>query len=114
MNVTELLNEREKTYGDFAELAKAVQAYKSAARHAPRWNAMTSSQREAAEMVIMKLCRILYGDPMHMDSWMDISGYAMLAVEEFHPRDDSGKVAPMVPGPAPTTPTELEQAAAAK
>ncbi len=112
MNVTDLLNDREKKYGDFGELAKAIQAYKSAARHAPRWNAMTSSQREAVEMIVMKLCRVLYGDPMHMDSWVDISGYAVLAAEEFNPRTEGGKPEPMVPAANPATPAELENAVA--
>lgn len=102
MTVTDTLNDREAKYGDFGELAKAIQAYKSAIRHAPSWVRMTSTQREAAEMIALKLCRIVYGDPLHFDSWRDIAGYATLAAEEFTGR-------PMMPAANPATPLELEQ-----
>lgn len=102
------LNDREAKYGDFGELAKAIQAYKSAIRHAPSWPKMTSVQREAAEMIATKLCRIVYGDPLHFDSWYDISGYATLAAEEFGAADKR----PMVAAENPATPQQLEQVVA--
>jgi hypothetical protein len=98
------LNDREAKYGDFGELSKAIQAYKSAIRHAPSWPKMTAVQREAAEMIATKLCRIVYGDPLHFDSWYDIAGYATLAAEEF----GQGK-RPMVPADNPATPLELAE-----
>lgn len=107
MTVVETLNGRESKYGDFGELAKAIQAYKSAIRHAPSWPKMTAVQREAAEMIALKLCRIVYGDPLHFDSWHDIAGYATLASEEF---SETLGQRPMTPADNPTTPLELEQA----
>lgn len=101
-----VLNEREARYGDFNELAKAIQAHKSVLRASPAWPKMTSVQRECMEMDIVKSCRIMYGDPMHFDSWRDKAGYAMLAVEEFHPRANGEA---MKPAPQPSTPVELEQ-----
>lgn len=101
------LNDREAKYGDFSELAKAIQAYKSAIRHAPSWPKMTAVQREAAEMIATKLCRIVYGDPLHFDSWLDIAGYATLASEEF-----GANKQPMIPASEPQTPQQLEQAVA--
>jgi hypothetical protein len=105
MTVIETLNDREPKYGDFTELAKAVQAYKAAVRHAPSWVKMTAVQREAAEMIVLKLCRIVYGDPLHFDSWHDIAGYATLAAEEF-----SAGREPMQAATEPKTPQQLEQA----
>jgi hypothetical protein len=105
--LTGILDDREKKYGDFGELAKAIQAFKSVARAAPAWPRMTATQREAMEMDLVKTCRILYGDPMHFDSWRDKAGYAMLAVEEFHPRVGEGE---MKPAANPTTPQQLEHA----
>lgn len=99
------LNDHEAKYGDFGELAKAIQAYKSAIRHAPSWPKMTAVQREAAEMIATKLCRIVYGNPLHFDSWHDIAGYATLAGEEF----GDGR-APMVAASEPATPIELQEA----
>jgi hypothetical protein len=104
VTVVDTLNERESKYGDFGELAKAIQAYKSAIRHAPSWVKMTAVQREAAEMIATKLCRVVYGDPLHFDSWHDIAGYATLAAEEF----GAGKK-PMEAAVSPTTPQALEQ-----
>lgn len=109
--VNETLNEREKTYGDFNQLATAVQSLKSVFRSSTAYNRMTAVQREAMEMVIMKQCRIMYGDPMHFDSWRDLAGYAMLAVEEFHPREDGTK---MEPAKNPKTPLELVPLVAAE
>ena len=81
--VDELLNTREQTYGAFADLAKAIQAYKSAARAAPSWMRMSAVQREVVDMKITKMCRSLYGDPNHVDNWVDGAGYDMLAAEEL-------------------------------
>ena len=99
--IDEVLNERQTVYGDFNTLAHAVQAYKSTARSAPSWLVMTSTQREAVDMITLKLCRVLYGDPLHMDSWLDIAGYATLATEEFTSKR------PMAPAPNPVNPIEL-------
>ena len=104
MTVTDTLNEREKTYGDFGKLAQAVQAFKSVCRAAPSWPAMTATQRESSEMIMLKMVRLLYGDPFHFDSWHDIAGYATLAAEEF------GKKQPMVAAGDPKEPVELLEA----
>lgn len=108
MSITDTLNDRESKYGSFNELAVAIQSLKSVFRASPAYNRMTAVQREAMEMIITKQCRIWYGDPMHFDSWRDTAGYAALAVEEFHPREDGSK---MEPAANPTTPLELVQAA---
>src|SRR5207247_2142020 len=107
MSITEVLDEREKAYGDFGELAKYVQGFKSVLRASPSWPKMTAVQREAMEMVILKQYRLTHGDALHFDTWRDIAGYAALAAEEFHPREDKQ---PLKPADNPTTPVELEDA----
>lgn len=104
--ITDTLDEREKVYGDFNELARAIQAFKAVLRASPSWPLMTAVQREVMDQDILKSCRIMYGNPMHMDNWRDKAGYSTLAVEEFHPREDGKR---MEPAPNPTTPLELEQ-----
>lgn len=47
------------------------------------WEKLNDSQKETIYMVCHKMARILTGDPNHIDSWQDISGYAMLIVNEF-------------------------------
>lgn len=81
--IQEKLTEREQSYGEFAVLANAIQAFKSVYRASPGWKKMTAVQREVFDMMAVKKCRILYGDPQHLDSWEDLTGYPMLATEEF-------------------------------
>lgn len=104
MSVVDTLNDREQKYGDFGRVAQASQAFKSVCRSSPSWIKMTAVQREAAEMIMLKMVRILYGDPLHFDSWHDVAGYAALATEEF----STGK-RPMTPATNPATPQQLEQ-----
>jgi hypothetical protein len=35
-------------------------------------------QRESLDMIACKASRILNGDPNHLDSWVDIAGYATI------------------------------------
>jgi hypothetical protein len=102
MTITDTLNDREAKYGDFGKMAAATQAFKSVCRHAPSWPGMTAVQRESAEMIMLKMVRILYGDPLHFDSWHDVAGYATLAAEEF----GAGRTK-MVPADNPKEPVEL-------
>jgi hypothetical protein len=47
-----------------------------------RWK-LSVSQREALEMILHKIARILNGDPNFKDSWTDIIGYARLVEREL-------------------------------
>lgn len=40
-------------------------------------------QKEALEMIMHKVARLLNGDPRHIDAWSDIVGYATLAIEDI-------------------------------
>lgn len=75
-----LLKERGETYGDFRELARV----KLAIVHAMRMHARTYTEAyiiEGLDMIATKLARIANGDPMHVDSWRDIAGYATLVAD---------------------------------
>ena len=74
-----MLNEREKTHGQYAKTAATSQKLKTAMMLSPNWNRLTEPQAEAIEMIAMKLARILNGDPNFRDHWDDIAGYAQLA-----------------------------------
>ena len=82
---TELLNERGKTHGDFSDHAGITQALKSAMQYHNRdgdaWAKLTDPQREALEMIVHKIGRILAGNPNFRDHWDDIAGYARLVAE---------------------------------
>ena len=74
-----MLNEREKTHGQYATTAAMSQRLKTAMMLSKNWNKLTEPQAEAIEMIASKLARILNGDPNFRDHWDDIAGYAQLA-----------------------------------
>ncbi len=81
--IHDVLNEREALYGGFTNVAPMVQNLKRMFRSAPSANKLTDVQVEALDNIAQKLARILNGDPLYADSWLDIAGYASLAHEEL-------------------------------
>jgi hypothetical protein len=76
------LKERQSNYGDFSENARIAQELKSVVQHAPGWILQCNQvQREAIEMILFKISRIVTGNPHYKDNWHDIQGYAKLAEE---------------------------------
>lgn len=88
MDIETTLGERQKTYGDFADVAHRAQVIKAAMRAGKGWNRLTSCHREALEMIANKMARMLEGDPMHIDTAHDIAGYAQLIVKYLERSDD--------------------------
>ena len=88
MNKTEeILNEREKTHGDFEEVAnlaynmkKAIDSYLAFDRKGPDDNNKVLKKKHliSINMILLKIARIICGDPNFADHWDDIAGYAML------------------------------------
>jgi hypothetical protein len=78
-----ILAERGKRYGKFADHAKITQDLKDVMHACPKWAALTPSQKEALEMVAHKIGRILNGDPNYDDSWVDVAGYSKLVADEL-------------------------------
>jgi hypothetical protein len=84
-NLTEILEDRQKTHGDFADHARATQALKSVITAEVYYRSqrgqppLTAEQLEALEMIAHKIGRILAGDPNFEDHWTDIAGYAQIA-----------------------------------
>jgi energy-coupling factor transporter ATP-binding protein EcfA2 len=72
---------REHTHGNYINNAHIAQRLKEVMRDGRNWNAtLSNSQRESLEQIATKIARILSGDPNHVDSWLDIAGYAQLCV----------------------------------
>jgi hypothetical protein len=78
-SVNQTLNERNDRYGTFVEHAEISQHLKAVMQDTPNWDELAPFQKEALEMVVHKIARILNGDPNYSDSWHDIAGYAVLA-----------------------------------
>lgn len=80
-----LLEERETTHGDFAEVARVAQLLKAAMRGAPNWPRLTDAEKEAFEMKATKIARHLCGDPRSAEHLTDDAGYSALVLERLPP-----------------------------
>jgi hypothetical protein len=95
MSVEQTLQDRGTRYGDFATRALITRALmdvmsgeteeKQGLRKV-RWLQLQPMPREALEMIVHKIGRILNGDANYADSWHEIAGYAKL-VEDRLPKD---------------------------
>jgi len=81
--ISETLQARGKEYGPFIAQAAIAQTLKRAVRACPNWPKLKSDQREAIDHIMIKLSRILNGNPDHVDSWHDISGYSKLVEDRL-------------------------------
>ena len=75
-----LLNEREKTHGDYSLVAAVSQALKSALRLGP-YDEVPAIHRESLEMICVKMARIVCGNHYERDHAVDIAGYANLIIK---------------------------------
>lgn len=75
----EILEERGKTHGNFNEQACTSQILKNYIHAHPNWHTLSYARKEALDMILHKIARIMNGDPDHHDHWDDIAGYARLA-----------------------------------
>lgn len=81
--VENVLLERGATYGDFRAVAYCSQSIQSHLRLGDLDKRYSDAQREALQMIALKLARIVIGDANHRDSWMDIAGYAKLVADSI-------------------------------
>lgn len=84
-NIDATLAERGDRYGAFEGHAEITQGLKDVMRNSPtsKWHSLTHSQKEALEMTVHKIGRILNGDPNYADSWHDIIGYVRLVEKQL-------------------------------
>ncbi len=82
-----ILNEREKTHGDYERQARLSQDLKTRIRQEA--HTLTHQQLESIEMICVKMARIVCGNPNEADHWLDVQGYAELVHKNL--QADSGK-----------------------
>lgn len=76
-SIAETIHERGKNYGNFEEVAEMSQQLKAVLLDTNTH--LKPHQKEAGEMICLKLARIFAGcNPDYKDNWRDIAGYAML------------------------------------
>lgn len=78
-----ILAERGKTHGDFTDNARIMQALKEVARSGVNYQRLTAVQREAIDMILHKIGRIVTGNPNVHDHWDDIAGYSKLVSDRI-------------------------------
>lgn len=97
MSETEdVLGERGRTHGYWPFTARTSQALKRMAQSGIRWGDLTPGQREALEMALMKVARIVEGGGDTREHWKDAIGYLTLGMQ-----DAGAEVAPVVSSPPP-------------
>ena len=79
-----VLSERGSRYGTLMNNATISQGLKEIIHSSSNWEAMPPDMREALDMIVHKISRIVEGDFNYDDSWIDISGYSTLIVERLH------------------------------
>lgn len=79
LTAIQLTQERQLTHGDFDQNAAVSQDIKIILRNCDTWDSLTPAQREALDMIALKISRIMSGKANHKDHWDDIQGYAELA-----------------------------------
>ncbi len=91
-DIRNTLNERGSVYGAFKDNAFVAQTLKDIWRESkghgrlcmePITRNTQSVVNEGMEMVMHKIARLCNGDPAHLDSWVDIVGYAQLVVDHL-------------------------------
>jgi hypothetical protein len=84
-DVDQVLDSRAKDYGKFIEGAEIMQILKRLVHNyiEARGTPLAFDQREAIDMIIHKLGRIINGNPDKVDHWVDIAGYATLVADRL-------------------------------
>ncbi|MFC0914502.1 DUF6378 domain-containing protein [Pasteurella multocida] len=86
--INAVLNKREGTHGSFYMNAGMTQSMEHILQQGTTYSQWSSEQREAAHMILQKLSRAANGNPAHRDTWLDIVGYATLALESLGVTED--------------------------
>ena len=83
--VDAILDDRAQDYGKFIEGAEIMQMLKRIVHNyiEARGTKLAFDQREAIDMIIHKLGRIINGNPDKVDTWVDIAGYAKLVADRL-------------------------------
>ena len=82
-DIQSILAERGNRYGRFDAHALVTQRLKQALTSGTNWDFLEPDAKEALEMIVHKIGRILSGDPDYDDSWVDICGYSQLIVDRI-------------------------------
>lgn len=81
--IEQILQERGNNYGEFKNNAECIQTLKSVIKQYNGYKSLSLVQREALDMILHKIGRIINGNPDYKDNWIDIIGYSQLVLNEL-------------------------------
>lgn len=81
-NINDILNERQKTHGDYVSVSEIYSEIKSSLANGVH-NNVDARFETALDMIAMKMARIVCGNPNEIQHWEDIAGYATLVMMEL-------------------------------
>jgi hypothetical protein len=83
--VGKVLDARAEQYGSFMQSSDTAIRIKGIMHNAIARNEvhLFPDQLQALDMIATKLSRIVHGNPNHLDSWIDIAGYATLVADRI-------------------------------
>ena len=90
--VDQILGERGNRYGTFESNARTCQLLKNVLHSQEGWYRLSYVQREAVEMMMHKISRLVNGDATYLDTVVDIAGYNQLMLEHMRGRNEGKKV----------------------
>ena len=83
--VGKVLDTRAEQYGSFMQSSDTAIRIKGIMHNAIARNEvhLFPDQLQALDMIATKISRIVHGNPNHLDSWIDIAGYATLVADRL-------------------------------
>lgn len=87
-----ILGERGNRYGTFDSNAKTCQLLKNVLHSQDGWYRLSYVQREAVEMIMHKISRLVNGDSTYLDTVIDIAGYNQLMLKHMRDQNEGKKV----------------------
>ena len=91
-SVDDILDERGDRYGTFESNAKTCQLLKNVLHAQDGWYRLSYVQREAVEMIMHKISRLVNGDGTYLDTVVDISGYNQLMLDHMRGKNEDKKM----------------------
>jgi hypothetical protein len=71
---------RDEQHGGMEAVGTLSQGFKNLMRGSKNWRDLTAGEREALEVIMHKIARVLSGrNPHDPEHWRDIAGYAVAA-----------------------------------
>ena len=83
MQAQKIIDIREETHGDYTHTAATIMGLQDILQSGSKWKQLTYQQRHGLEMILVKLGRMVNGNPHHSDHIDDIIGYATLVKQSM-------------------------------